>query len=203
MQSEAPVPAERARPRGSRSPASSPWSSRSASSSPARISRAHDTSDAQHWSDARAIPTVHLVAGQAVGGADALTLPGTLQAWNAAKLYARVGGYLKAWYKDIGAQVAAGTALGQIDTPELDQQIVQARADLASARANAASVARAPPRAGTTCCRPIRSRSRRRTRRTATSRARTPPCRRAQANLDRLLALEGLRHACARRSPAS
>src|SRR6202008_1520719 len=69
--------------------------------------------------------------------ADALTLPGTLQAWNAAKLYARVGGYLKAWYKDIGAEVGAGAPLGTVDTPELDQQIVQARADLTSARANA------------------------------------------------------------------
>ncbi len=60
-----------------------------------------------------------------------------MQAWNDARLFARVNGYLHAWTKDIGAQVAAGTELGSIDTPELDQQIVQARADLASARANA------------------------------------------------------------------
>ena len=61
-----------------------------------------------------------------------------MQAWNAAKLYARVGGYLRAWYRDIGAEVPAGAPLGQIDTPELDQQIAQARADVTSARANAA-----------------------------------------------------------------
>jgi len=101
------------------------------------IDRSHQAAEAQVWSDARAIPVVHLVPVRAGGAADALTLPGTLQAWNAAKLYARVGGYLKAWYKDIGAEVGAGTPLGTVDTPELDQQIVQARADLASARANA------------------------------------------------------------------
>jgi RND family efflux transporter MFP subunit len=102
------------------------------------ISRAHDTSDARHWSDARSIPTVHLVSVKQSAASDALNLPGTMQAWNAAKLYARVGGYLKAWYCDIGAEIPAGAPLGQIDTPELDQQIAQARADLTSARANAA-----------------------------------------------------------------
>ncbi len=102
------------------------------------ISRAHDTNDARHWSDARSIPTVHLVAVKQSAASDALNLPGTMQAWNAAKLYARVGGYLRAWYRDIGAEVPAGAPLGQIDTPELDQQIAQARADLTSARANAA-----------------------------------------------------------------
>jgi RND family efflux transporter MFP subunit len=102
------------------------------------ISRAHDTSDARHWSDARSIPTVHLVTVKQSAASDALNLPGTMQAWNAAKLYARVGGYLRAWYRDIGAEVPAGAPLGQIDTPELDQQIAQARADVTSARANAA-----------------------------------------------------------------
>ncbi|WP_242149158.1 efflux RND transporter periplasmic adaptor subunit [Sphingomonas sp. BAUL-RG-20F-R05-02] len=99
--------------------------------------RAHDTDSAQSWSDARAVPTVHLVPVKASSASDALTLPGTMQAWNAAKLYARVGGYVSAWYKDIGAQVGAGTPLGKIDTPELDQQIVSARAALVSAQAHA------------------------------------------------------------------
>ena len=100
------------------------------------LGRNHDVAAAQDWSNARAIPAVHLTAVTAGGASNALTLPGTLQAFTSAKLYARVGGYLKAWYKDIGARVAAGTPLGLIDTPELDQQIIQARADLASARAN-------------------------------------------------------------------
>jgi RND family efflux transporter MFP subunit len=101
------------------------------------MSRADDTSSAKTWSDARAIPTVHLVPVTSSSASDALALPGTMQAWNNARLFARVGGYLHGWYKDIGAQVGTGTVLGAIDTPELDQQIVQARADLASARANA------------------------------------------------------------------
>ena len=100
--------------------------------------RSHDVAATQDWSNARAIPAVHLVAATAGGASDALTLPGTMQAFTSAKLYARTGGYLKAWYKDIGAKVSTGTPLGLIDTPELDQQIIQARADLASAVANRA-----------------------------------------------------------------
>jgi len=101
------------------------------------VSRSSETSTAQSWSDARAIPTVHLVGVTASSSSAGLALPGTMQAWNGARLFARVNGYLHAWTKDIGAQVPAGAELASIDTPELDQQIVQARADLASARANA------------------------------------------------------------------
>jgi RND family efflux transporter MFP subunit len=99
--------------------------------------RTSDAHEAQHWSDARSVPVVHLVPVKASTTRDPLTLPGTMQAWNAAKIYARVGGYLKSWDRDIGANVVAGTPLGIVDTPELDQQIAQARADLAKARANA------------------------------------------------------------------
>ncbi|MEG3174748.1 efflux RND transporter periplasmic adaptor subunit [Sphingomonas sp. RB3P16] len=99
--------------------------------------RFHDTSEAQTWSDARSVPTVHLVPIKSAAASDALDLSGTMQAWNMAKLYARVGGYVSAWYKDIGAPVAAGAPLGRIDTPELDQQIIAARAALVSAQAHA------------------------------------------------------------------
>lgn len=99
--------------------------------------RASDAHEAQRWSDARSVPTVHLVPVKTSVTRDPLTLPGTMEAWNAAKIYARVGGYLKSWDRDIGAKVAAGTPLGVVDTPELDQQIAQARADLAKARASA------------------------------------------------------------------
>jgi RND family efflux transporter MFP subunit len=98
--------------------------------------RTHELAATQNWSNAQAIPAVHLITATAGGASNALTLPGTLEAFTSAKLYARTNGYLKAWYRDIGAHVAAGTPLGLIDTPELDQQIIQARADLASARAN-------------------------------------------------------------------
>ncbi|WP_242098416.1 efflux RND transporter periplasmic adaptor subunit [Sphingomonas sp. CROZ-RG-20F-R02-07] len=101
------------------------------------LSRSHEAGEAQHWSDARSIPVVHLVPVTTAAGTGALSLPGTLAAWNAARLYARVSGYVASWGKDIGAVVPAGTALARIDTPELDQQIGQARADLLSAQAHA------------------------------------------------------------------
>ena len=99
--------------------------------------RHRDTDQAQSWSDARSIPTVHLLAVKAAPSGSVVTLPGTLEAWTAAKLYARVGGYVKAWYRDIGDEVSAGTPLGLIDTPELDQQIIQARAAVARVKADA------------------------------------------------------------------
>ena len=102
------------------------------------LTRAHDVGDAQHWSNAHSIPVVHLVPVQSAPATGTLALPGTLAAWNAAKLYARVGGYVRSWDKDIGAVVGSGAPLAQIETPELDQQIGQARADLISANANAA-----------------------------------------------------------------
>lgn len=101
------------------------------------MSRASDTHEAQNWSNARSVPTVHLVAVNGSAATDGLTLPGTMAAWNAAKLYARVGGYVQGWSKDIGAEVSGGTPLGKIETPELDQQIIQARAALAKAKADA------------------------------------------------------------------
>lgn len=85
------------------------------------------------WTREAEVPTVSLIAPRADGKDQALTLPGTLQAWYDARIYSRVPGYVKAWYKDIGARVKQGELLAVIDTPELDQQIAQARADLAAA----------------------------------------------------------------------
>jgi RND family efflux transporter MFP subunit len=101
------------------------------------ISRASEVSRDRSWAADRAIPTVQLVPVKASAGSDALTLPGTIEAWNTARLFPRVTGYVKAWYHDIGNDIPANTPLGLVDTPELDQQIDQARADLASAKANA------------------------------------------------------------------
>lgn len=101
------------------------------------LTRHHEEGGAQTWSDARAIPTVHLIPVEKAAASTALTLPATTQAWNAANIFARVGGYMKAWYKDIGDRVGDGTALGSIDTPELDQQIIQARAALLRTKADA------------------------------------------------------------------
>lgn len=93
--------------------------------------------EAQEASDRMAQPTVRLITPITSGTMNELVLPGTMQAWYTAHIYARVGGYVRAWNKDIGADVGQNAALAQIDTPELDQQIIQARATLDRARAEA------------------------------------------------------------------
>lgn len=85
------------------------------------------------WTRAAEVPTVALVAPVAGGEGHALVLPGALAAWYDARIYARVPGYVKTWTRDIGARVKQGELLAVIDTPELDQQIAQARADLGAA----------------------------------------------------------------------
>jgi RND family efflux transporter MFP subunit len=84
---------------------------------------------------AQSVPTVGVLRPQSAAAGNVLTLPGNLQAWNSAPIYARVPGYLTKWYKDIGAHVRKGELLADIDTPELDQQIEQAKADLANVQA--------------------------------------------------------------------
>jgi RND family efflux transporter MFP subunit len=69
-------------------------------------------------------------------GSDTLVLPGSVQAFYEAPIYARTAGYLKAWYTDIGTPVKKGELLAEIETPEVDQQLRQAQADLATAEAN-------------------------------------------------------------------
>jgi RND family efflux transporter MFP subunit len=100
------------------------------------FSRAHDASSVKIWTAAQAIPPVSLVSPARTPGAGSLVLPGALQAFYNAPIYARVAGYVHGWYADIGARVKTGQLLATIDTPELDQQLVQARADLVSAQAN-------------------------------------------------------------------
>ena len=99
------------------------------------IARAHSTHQNAQWSGAQAIPTVAL-ARLSPQGASRLSLPGVVQAYETAQIYARVSGYLRSWRQDIGASVKAGQILASIDAPELDQQLEQARADLATAQAN-------------------------------------------------------------------
>ncbi len=83
-----------------------------------------------------AIPTVAVVAVKLAPPTQDLVLPGTVDAWADAALYARTNGYLKKWNFDIGATVKAGDVLAEIETPEVDQQARQADADLAQAQAN-------------------------------------------------------------------
>jgi RND family efflux transporter MFP subunit len=86
---------------------------------------------------AGAIPVVAVRKPDHSPAAEALTLPGSVQAFVEAPIYARTDGYLHAWYADIGTHVNKGELLAEIDTPEIDQQLSQANADLAMAVANA------------------------------------------------------------------
>jgi RND family efflux transporter MFP subunit len=83
-----------------------------------------------------AIPTVAVIHPTAEGSQEDLVLPGTLQAYVESPIYARTNGYLKKWYRDIGSRVQKGDPLADIDTPEIDQQLSQARAELGTAQAN-------------------------------------------------------------------
>jgi RND family efflux transporter MFP subunit len=83
-----------------------------------------------------AVPTVVTVTANRTSLGEDLVLPGTVQAFVEAPIYARTSGYLKAWYTDIGTPVKKGQLLAEIETPEVDQQYAQAQADLETARAN-------------------------------------------------------------------
>jgi RND family efflux transporter MFP subunit len=100
------------------------------------ISRHRTNRDLVKWSNAQAIPTVALAQLVHGDAAQLLILPGDIQPLNKAAIYARVSGYLKSWQQDIGAHVTAGQVLATIEAPDLDQQLAQARATLASAKAN-------------------------------------------------------------------
>jgi RND family efflux transporter MFP subunit len=90
------------------------------------------------WTAEQAIPTVEVVTPQHEVTSQELVLPAELQAWFTASIHARVSGYVKAWYKDYGAKVKAGDVLAEIDTPDLDQRLEQAKGDLEKTKANAA-----------------------------------------------------------------
>jgi RND family efflux transporter MFP subunit len=83
----------------------------------------------------RAVPTVAITHAKPAEPSDTITLPGNIQAWFEAPMYAQASGYVKMWYKDYGAQVKKGDILAEINAPTLDAQYEQAKADLASERA--------------------------------------------------------------------
>jgi RND family efflux transporter MFP subunit len=99
--------------------------------------RAYDYHRVVQWTDAQVVPSVQVIEPGVGTGKQATTLPGHLDAWISAPIHARVSGYLKSWSRDIGSQVTAGESLAEVDTPELDQQSEQAKAGLARAKANA------------------------------------------------------------------
>jgi RND family efflux transporter MFP subunit len=90
------------------------------------------------WTEDQAVPVVAVATPDTRGRVTSIDLPGRLEAYSQAQIFARVSGYIKEWKADIGAPVKAGQLLAEIDAPDLDQQIMQAQADVGSAQANAA-----------------------------------------------------------------
>lgn len=157
------------------------------------ISRTGQNARLRGITEAQAEPSVALVTPVEAHDHAGLVLPGRLEAYIRAPIYARVPGYLKSWRHDIGDKVKAGDVLGEIDTPDLDQQLMQARADLKVAEANAklakVSAERWQSLAGTDAV------ARQDVdQRTFTLSANVAQVKAAQANVDRLLAEEGFKH---------
>ena len=99
-------------------------------------SRANEKAQLSTLTHEQAIPVVKLIAPAERTTGETLTLPGTLQAYYSASVYARVSGYLKSWSVDIGTPVKSGQVLAEIETPEVDQQLKQSQANLDTALAN-------------------------------------------------------------------
>ena len=100
------------------------------------LSRLHTRSELHKMSDNDSLITVVTAKPELSAAGDELVLPGLVQAYMEAPIYARTAGYVKSWRTDIGAHVKKGQSLAEIETPEVDRQLSQARADLATAQAN-------------------------------------------------------------------
>jgi Membrane-fusion protein len=92
------------------------------------VNRKSETDALAKETDAVAVPTVAVVKPQSEASKDELILPGNLQAFAESPIFARTNGYLVKWTKDIGSKVQKGELLAVIDTPEVDQELSQARA---------------------------------------------------------------------------
>lgn len=101
------------------------------------LKRKHTSAALVKYTDTSAAPPVSLVQPVLQENAREIVMPGNIQAFTMAPIYARTTGYVKAWYHDIGTHVRKGELLAVIETPELDQQLASAKADLATATANA------------------------------------------------------------------
>jgi RND family efflux transporter MFP subunit len=98
--------------------------------------RAKSVQKVARWTEQQAVLTVAVVKPKSAPSEDELVLPGTIEAFYSGLIFARASGYVREWYQDIGARVKKGDVLALIDTPDLDQQLAQARADLSTAQAN-------------------------------------------------------------------
>jgi RND family efflux transporter MFP subunit len=147
----------------------------------------------QEATEAQAAPVVALVTPTSASNNSGLDLPGRLEAYIQAPIYARVPGYLKSWKHDIGAKVKAGEVLAEIDTPDLDQQLAQGRADLNVAQANA-KLAQIGAERWQSLASTDAVAKQDVDQRTFTWNANMAQVKAAQANVDRLVAMEGFKH---------
>ena len=99
------------------------------------LERRRQESEVTKWTMEQSVPTVATITPKQGVSGQQLVLPGDIEAWYEAPIYARVSGYLKDWYFDFGAHVQKGQLLADIDAPELDAQLAAAKAKLASAQA--------------------------------------------------------------------
>jgi RND family efflux transporter MFP subunit len=156
------------------------------------IARASQNSRLHEITEAEAMPVVAVVSPAHAENHAGLELPGRLQAYIQAPIYARVPGYLKSWKHDIGSQVKAGEVLAEIETPDLDQQLAQARADLNVAQANA-ELARISAERWQSLATTDAVAKQDVDQRTFTWNANIAQVKAAQANVDRLMAEEGFK----------
>ncbi|MDI3255229.1 MAG: efflux RND transporter periplasmic adaptor subunit [Bacillota bacterium] len=101
------------------------------------LPRLRDRKELRQQTSELAAPTVLVAAPQLGAPSEEVVLPGNIFAYVDSPIYARTSGYLRKWYFDIGAHVRKGQLLAEIESPEVDQQLAQARADLLTAEANA------------------------------------------------------------------
>ncbi|MBI5130000.1 MAG: efflux RND transporter periplasmic adaptor subunit [Rhodopseudomonas palustris] len=99
--------------------------------------REKSNAELRSWTDEQAISSVAVAKPDGKARASTLDLPGRLEAYSRAPIYARVSGYVKSWSADIGAKVKAGQVIAEVEAPDLDQQLLQAKADLLSQQASA------------------------------------------------------------------
>jgi RND family efflux transporter MFP subunit len=141
------------------------------------------------WTENQALPVVAVATPDTRGKRMMIDLPGRLEAYSQAQLFARVSGYIKEWKVDIGTPVKAGQLLAEIDAPDLDQQIMQAEAEVGSAQANA-TLSKATLERGQTLIQSGSTSKQDIDQRTADSANKQGLVKSAQANLDRLRVLE-------------
>lgn len=154
--------------------------------------RARSSAELREWTEANAVPTVSIVMPQPLEEAGGLKLPGRIEAYAQAPIYARVSGYVRAWHVDIGAQVAAGQLLVELETPDLDHQLAQARADLAKAEVDA-ELAQTTARRWQVMFRKGAVARQAVDEKTGDAAAKEAVMRAARANLDRLVATQGFK----------